>query len=88
MWTYSEKKLKEVEIEGTLAPNAEILIDGKTAKLEDVRVDDRVRVTGFIEKDDGQKALIATKVEVTRPSPAADESGAESAPAPAASEQQ
>jgi hypothetical protein len=67
MWLYSAKKQKEVERSGTLAPNAEILINGRTARLEDVHVDDRIEVTGRIEKTDGEKNLIATRVEVTRP---------------------
>jgi len=67
MWWYSAKQQKEILLEGTLAPNAEILINGRTARLEDIHVDDPVRVTGRIEKREGQKSLIATVVEVTRP---------------------
>lgn len=67
MWWYSAKQQKEVLLEGILAPNAEILINGRTARLEDIRVDDPVRVTGRIEKREGQKTLIATMVEITRP---------------------
>jgi|GEM_PF-997797 len=77
---YSPKHQVEREVEGTLAPNAEILINGKTTRLEDVRVEDLVRVTGRIEKRDGQKSLVATKVEITRPQ-AAEAGSASTQPA-------
>ncbi|UCD28622.1 MAG: hypothetical protein JSV03_16325 [Planctomycetota bacterium] len=66
MWYYSPKKQKEIELEGTLASDAEILINGVVAPLEDLRVDDRVKVVGRIEKHGDEKKLVATKVDVTR----------------------
>jgi hypothetical protein len=65
---YNDKMKKEVSITGKLAPDAEILINGMTARLEDVHVDDAVKVTGRIEKaPSGERQVVATKVEVTRP---------------------
>ena len=57
----------EREFEGVLAPNAEILINGKTARLADVQVDDRAEVNGRIEKRDGDQNFIADKVVIHRP---------------------
>jgi hypothetical protein len=57
----------EQEIEGYLASDAEILINGKTALLEEVKIGDSVRVVGRREKEGGVPRTIALKVEVTRP---------------------
>lgn len=64
---YIEKQKTDIKLSGKLAPNAEIFINGKTAGLEDVLIDDRVKVTGLEERHNGEKKLIATKVEITRP---------------------
>jgi hypothetical protein len=66
MTYFSEKHQREVPLSGRLAPAAEIFINGKTARLEDVRVGDRVRVTGRVEKSEGERQLVATKIEITR----------------------
>lgn len=63
---YNPKKKEEVEISGKLAPNAELLINGETARLQDLHVDDQVRVTGREDEREGIKQLVATQVEVTR----------------------
>jgi hypothetical protein len=65
MW-YNPKEKAEKEITGTLSSNAEICINGKTARLEDVMVDDEVTVTGFREKHDGVPRLVAVKVDIRR----------------------
>ncbi len=65
LW-YNEKEKQERPITGTLAADAEILINGRTARLEDVMIDDTVEVTGRREKEDGQPKLVAVKVTVTR----------------------
>ncbi|HOJ75360.1 MAG TPA: hypothetical protein PLQ89_18755 [Phycisphaerae bacterium] len=80
LW-YNEKEKREREIEGTLAPEAEILINGQTATLEDVKVDDIVAVTGRLEKHDGEPKAVAVKVHITRPT-ATEPAEAEPAPAP------
>jgi hypothetical protein len=66
LW-YNEDKQQEIELEGKLDPNADILINGVVAQLKDLRVGDRVKVVGRIEKSDGARTLFATKVDVTRP---------------------
>ena len=66
LW-YSDKRQEEIELEGKLDPNADILINGVVAQLKDLRVDDRVKVIGRIEKSDGARTLFATQVNVTRP---------------------
>ena len=45
MW-YNPKRQKEVLLEGKLADNAEILINGVVARLVVLRVVDRVKVVG------------------------------------------
>lgn len=65
MW-FNPKQNKDIELAGKLAPDAEIIINGATARLEDVHVDDKVTVTGREEKRDGERQLVATRVEVTR----------------------
>ncbi len=66
LW-YNPKEKQERKIVGKLAPDAEILINGKTARLEDVTVNDKVAVTGRVEKHDGQPSLVAVKVDIRRP---------------------
>lgn len=66
MSTYIPKLKKEIPLKGKLAPDAEILIDGSTARLEDVRIDDQVAVEGRDEKHGEERQLVATKVVVTR----------------------
>jgi hypothetical protein len=78
MSTYIPKQRKEVTLKGKLAPDAEILIDGSTARFEDVHIDDRVDVEGRLEKHGGEPQLVATKVRVTR-----GNAGSSSAPATA-----
>jgi len=63
---YSEKHRKDIEIHGRLSPEAEIFIDGVTARLDDVKIGDRVKVLGRVEKRDDERNLVALKVEVTR----------------------
>ncbi len=63
---YDQNTHKERVLEGTLDPNAEIFIDGKTARPEDVFVNDLVRVDVLIEKHEGQPRYVAKKVEVLR----------------------
>ncbi len=63
---YDQKAHQERTLEGYLDPNAEIFIDGKTARPEDVLVNDLVRVDVLIEKHEGQPRYVAKKVEVLR----------------------
>lgn len=65
-WFYSKKHKKELKMPGRLDPNVEIVINGATASVDDVRIDDKVTVTVKEIKRRGERELIATKVEVTR----------------------
>lgn len=72
--SYFNKKRGETRtLKGRLAPEAEILIDGATARLEDLRVDDRVRVTGRVEDHNGEPRVVATRVRVMRQEQPEDE---------------
>ncbi len=64
---YVPKQKRYMDVTGKLAPDAEILINSSTARLEDVRVDDQVTVTGYLQKREGGDPLwVATKVQITR----------------------
>ena len=64
---WKNDKGKEIELAGTVKADAEITINGRIHKLEDLREGDQVVVTGFKDKSGGQEKLIATKIEVSRP---------------------
>ena len=66
-WFYSHKQKQEIKLSGRLDPNVEVLINGATATVADVRIDDKVKVTVREIKHDGQSEFVATKVEVIRP---------------------
>ena len=53
----------DLEISGTLAPNAEILINGRTVRLEDVQIGDSVEVIGRVEN---KNSIVATQVHIKR----------------------
>ena len=80
---YIKKQNEEVELKGKLAPDAEILINGVTAALGDLKVDDMVTVTGWEEKRGNDRKLIAKKVEVTRPLSSQPAGGSKPSTAPA-----
>ncbi len=63
---WNEKQQDYMELKGKLAPDAEIMIDGRTATLDAVRIDDPVEVTGWEEKQGTERRLIASRVEVNR----------------------
>jgi hypothetical protein len=71
-----------IELSGKLAPDAEILINGVTASLKDVHPDDRVTVIGWEEKRNGERKLIARRVEITRPTGSQPSSQPEFTPPP------
>ena len=64
---WKNDKGKEIELEGTVKADAEITINGRAHKLEDLREGDAVVVVGFKDKTSGVEKLIATRIEVTRP---------------------
>lgn len=53
-------------VEGIVTPETEILINGRVAQLGEVRVNDEVVVTGYVEKDGLSRRVVATKVRVQR----------------------
>ena len=67
MWYYHPKQKKEMEIIGKLDPNVEIFINGAAAKVEDVKIDDNVRVTGRVTGSGTDMQFIAVRVEVEHP---------------------
>jgi hypothetical protein len=76
---FNVKQNREMPLKGKLAPDAEILINGSTARLEDVHTDDRVTVEGRVEKRNGEMQLVATKVRVERPEAASAPAGSQPA---------
>ena len=63
---FVNKKGAELTVEGTVTAKTEILINGRVAQLSEIKTDERVIVTGYIEKDGSRKRMFATKVEVDR----------------------
>ena len=58
---------KERVLEGVVREDTEVLINGRNQKIEDIKEDDKVEVSGFKEGEGNSSRLIATKVVVTRP---------------------
>lgn len=67
MWVYSPKHKEEVRFPGRLSPNAEILVNGAVASVQDVRVDDKVLVTAREVREGADRQFLAVRVEVQRP---------------------
>lgn len=63
---YNPKKQADMKVAGTVTDQTEILINGRVARLEDIKVGEKVSVTGRIMKDSSSPQLIATRIEVTR----------------------
>ena len=63
---FSKKHQEMRKRTGKLAPEAEILINGATARMEDVHIGDQAVVTGRIDEDGDEKLFVATRVNVTR----------------------
>ena len=66
---YSEKSGQQVVATGSVTKETEIMINGVIAKLEDLRVGERIRGEVRIEKKGKQKKQIALKIYVDRPKP-------------------
>jgi len=65
----NKKTGEDMDLSGKLAPDAEIMIDGRTANLNEVEIGDEVEVIGFDEKQDDDHHMIAKKVKITRSTP-------------------
>lgn len=64
---WKNDKGEERILEGTIKEGAEIWINGRAAKLDDIRIGDKVVVFGYREKTGGEEKLVATRVEANRP---------------------
>ena len=62
-----DDKGNEMTIEGTIRENTEVRINGRDQKLEDVKVGDKVIVSGYREGKGVDQKLVATMIEVVRP---------------------
>lgn len=60
------KKGEKKVISGWVRQETEIIINGKVAKLEDVKPMEEVKVTGYIEGEGLSRRYVATRVEVDR----------------------
>ncbi|HOW69054.1 MAG TPA: hypothetical protein PKY77_00520 [Phycisphaerae bacterium] len=67
MKVFDPDRKEEVTVPGILGPQVEVIINGAVATLDDVRIDDKVKVTGTKVKEDGKRKFIVKKVEVERP---------------------
>ena len=62
-----DNKGDEQTLEGTFTDKTEVLINGRSQTIKDVRPGDRVEVYGYSEGEGTNRKLIATKVVVNRP---------------------
>jgi hypothetical protein len=65
LW-FNEKKNREVPLTGRVTDETEFFINGRSAKLTDIRIKERVRVSGFISGTDMDREYVVTRVEVER----------------------
>jgi hypothetical protein len=63
------KKGDKLELRGTVTQDTEIIIDGRIAKLEDVKIGEGVEVTGYVTGEGPDQKLVVTKVTIERPVP-------------------
>ena len=56
-----------IRVQRLFGPDAEVWINGRSHKLEDVVQGDKVTVYGYRDKSSSEVKLIASKIEVTRP---------------------
>lgn len=64
---YVNPEGQEITLTGSVQPDAEVWINGRSHKLEDVVQGDKVTVYGYRDKSSNEVKLIASKIEVTRP---------------------
>lgn len=67
MRVFDPDRKEEITIPGVLGPQVEVIVNGAVATLDDVRIDDKVRVTGIKVKENGKRKFVVKKVEVERP---------------------
>lgn len=64
--SFRDQKGADRILEGTVRNDTEVLINGRAARLEDVREGDKAVVYGYKEGEGLSQQLIATKIEITR----------------------
>ena len=77
-----DDKGNEMQIEGMIRENTEVRINGRDQKLEDVKVGDKVIVSGYREGKGADQKLVATMIEVIRPREADWKSASQPAASP------
>ncbi len=65
LWEHP-KRHERVRISGTIDQNTVIDINGRVATLQDIRKNDRVKVTARIMRNGSVPPLVATRIEVVR----------------------
>jgi len=65
--TFTDDRGHERELEGTFKDDTEVLINGRSQKIKDIRPGDKVLVYGYREGQGQDERLIAEKVVVDRP---------------------
>ena len=63
---FSKKRNQEIAVEGRVTDETEVLINGRLARLEDIRPQEHVRVTGYKEGKGANALVVVTKVEIER----------------------
>jgi hypothetical protein len=63
---FSKKRNEELAVEGRVTDETEVLINGRLARLEDIRPQEHVRVTGYKEGKGANALVVVTKVEIER----------------------
>ena len=66
MQYFSKKRNEELAVEGRVTDTTEVLINGRLARLEDIRPQEHVRVTGYKEGKGVNALVVVTKVEIER----------------------
>ncbi len=65
--TFTDDRGNERELEGTFEDDTEVLINGRSQEINDIRPGDKVTVYGYREGKGSDQRLIAIKVVVDRP---------------------
>lgn len=65
--TFTDDRGNERDLEGTFKDDTEVLINGRTQEIKDIRPGDKVTVYGYREGKGSDQKLIAEKVVVERP---------------------
>lgn len=66
MRAYIEKRQQWQVFSGQATDQTEVMINGRQAKLGDIRPGDEGEVVGYIEGEGFNKRLVATKISITR----------------------